>query len=269
MTGAIQVWEVVSGKLVCEFHHERLFTLAFSPDGRFLLTGGDSARLWDVLERKAIDWTSPDPGRVGAVTFSRDGQMLLTGGLDKVVRLWDAATRRPIGEALSHTGPVKAIALSPDDQTIVSATGNGLVYRWDRATRAPLGRPLQPQDTRAGIPCFGPDGRIVLFVFGDGSAQLRDVVTGRHIGPPLRHFGEINAIAFALDGRSLLTRERDNRTALLWEVPAPLNIETDHVACWIEAITGLVTDTNGTMHVLDAPRWRERQRRLLEIGGSP
>jgi WD40 repeat protein/tRNA A-37 threonylcarbamoyl transferase component Bud32 len=267
--GMIHIWKVHSGEFVCRFPHPCVSSLAFSSDGRFLLTGGDQARLWDVRAAKAVGRTPLHPGRIEAVSFSHDGQLLLTGGWDKTVRRWEAATGSPIGEALDHAGSVKAVALSLDDRTILSATDNGLVYRWDRDTGAPLGQPLQPLDTRIGSPRFSPDGRIVLFVFGDGVVQLRDVATGRYIGPSLRHFSGMENIAFGPDGRSLLTLDRDCSTAHLWEVPTPLTGEKDRVACWIEAITGFYSDPDGTMHVLDAPRWHQHQRRLTEMGSSP
>jgi WD40 repeat protein len=268
--GKIHVWKVPSGELVGRFPHPGVLCLAFSSDGRFLVGGGFESRLWDVLTDKMIDWIrQPEKEKVTAVVFSRDGRLLLTGGSDNTVRRWDATTGRPIGEALQHDGSVEAVAFSLDDRTILSATDTGLVYRWDRGTGAPLGQPLQPQDMRGGLPRFSPDGRIVLSAFGDGVVRLRDVATGKSIGPSLRHFGDRTTIAFGPDSRNLLTLDRDRRVAQLWQIPAPLTGERDRVRCWIESITGLELDSDGTMHVLDAPSWQQRQRRLSEMGGSP
>ena len=43
---------------------------------------------------------------VWSVAFSPDGKTILTGMLDKTARLWDAATGRPIGQPLRAFGPV-------------------------------------------------------------------------------------------------------------------------------------------------------------------
>lgn len=69
-------------------HPKHVLTLAWSPDGRRLLTGGDegTCRLWDPEERRVLQEL---PGRVAA--WSADGRRILTGDDKGRARVFDAA----------------------------------------------------------------------------------------------------------------------------------------------------------------------------------
>jgi tetratricopeptide (TPR) repeat protein len=63
-------------------------------------------------------------GSVLAVAFSPDGKSLLTGSADHTARLWDAATGHPIGQPMKHQGSVGTVAFSPVVKLILSVGGN-------------------------------------------------------------------------------------------------------------------------------------------------
>src|SRR5262249_18289964 len=53
-------------------------------------------------------------GDVQAVAFSPDGKVLLTGGRVSAPRRWDVASGKPVGDPLPHPGETRAVAFSPD-----------------------------------------------------------------------------------------------------------------------------------------------------------
>ncbi len=53
-------------------------------------------------------------GSVRAVAFSPDGRFALTGSEDNTAQLWDSETGMPIGKPLRHSDQVRAVAFSPD-----------------------------------------------------------------------------------------------------------------------------------------------------------
>jgi WD40 repeat protein/transcriptional regulator with XRE-family HTH domain len=82
-----QLWSVATGQ------PQRVFSgsnSAFSPDGKYLLTGGlKTAYLWDMATGRQIRAFGSTQS-VWAVAISPDNQLVLIAGSDKVAHLWDA-----------------------------------------------------------------------------------------------------------------------------------------------------------------------------------
>ena len=69
------------------------------------------------------------------VAFSPDGHRIVSGGEDNTLRLWNADTGQPIGTPLTgHTGRVNKVAFGPDGHRIVSAGHDHTVRVWDADT---------------------------------------------------------------------------------------------------------------------------------------
>lgn len=69
---------------------------------------------------------------VDAVAFSPDGRLLLTGGRDNFVRLWDLNNRmdEPLVTLVGGEKPVLTVAFHPNGSTFVTGSGNHIVRMW-------------------------------------------------------------------------------------------------------------------------------------------
>ena len=151
-----------------------------------------------------------------AVAFSPDGKAVLTGSEDKTARLWDAATGQPIGRPMRHQGGVLAVAFSPDGKTVLTGSEDQTARLWDAATGQPIGPPLQASRRGHGR---GVQPRRQAVLTGergqDGAALGR-----RHRASPsanrCTHQGEVAAVAFSPDGKTVLTGSEDRRRRL-WD----------------------------------------------------
>jgi WD40 repeat protein len=210
----------------CLPHRGRVLAAAWSPDGRFVLTGctDRKALVWDVATGEPVGEPLGHPARVNAVAFSPDGSTMLTGtgepgGPTGAAWLWDRATRRLVRPPLEHPGPVWAVAFSPDGRRVLTgsgdaATGQGAVRLWDAPTGTPLGVPW-PHRKAVRAVAFSPDGQTVLSGCEDRFARLWDAGTGELLHT-FQHKGYVQAVAFSPDGNTLATGSRD-ATARLWE----------------------------------------------------
>jgi WD40 repeat protein/tRNA A-37 threonylcarbamoyl transferase component Bud32 len=252
-------------------HSGPVAAVAFSPDGRTLLTGSfdKTARLWDAATSQARGLPLRHEDEVWAVAFSPDGRTVLTGSKDRTARLWDGATGQPRGQPLRHENEVKAVAFSPDGRTVITGSFDKTARLWDAATGKPLGQPPLRHEGGVTAVAYSPDGRIVLTGCLDGTARLWDAATGRLRGQPLRGEPGPERILFTREGRPVLTASTD-KTAGLSEVVAILprdrgGRQTDPV--WTVAFspdgrTVLTGGKDGTARLWDAATGRPRGQPL-------
>ncbi|MFN2417502.1 MAG: WD40 repeat domain-containing protein, partial [Candidatus Limnocylindria bacterium] len=113
----------------------RASAVAFSPDGRLLVTGGGTgdARFWDAATgARAGASVQASAGWLHTLQFDRAGTSLVTGGGDGTIRLYDPAKRAQIGAPLP--GPDNeppAAVFSPDSSRVFAIYANGRGFAWD------------------------------------------------------------------------------------------------------------------------------------------
>ena len=85
-------WWRLSKKPITIFgeHQAEITTAAFSPDGKFVLSGDRSGKLkmWEIATGKEVRTFEENQGEIRTAAFSFDGKLLVTGGEGKL-NLWD------------------------------------------------------------------------------------------------------------------------------------------------------------------------------------
>jgi WD40 repeat protein len=111
-----------------------VLSVAFSPDGRRLLSGSDDGtlRLWDAESGQEIHAFAGHQDWVWSVAFSPDGRRLLSGGRDQTLRLWDAES----GQEIRAFAPAirvgcRASPFRPTAAACSPAAGDRTLRLWD------------------------------------------------------------------------------------------------------------------------------------------
>ncbi|WP_406696982.1 WD40 repeat domain-containing protein [Singulisphaera sp. Ch08] len=138
--GEIRLWDLTTSRVPKPRnrligHGFGVISVAFSPDGTTLATGGfdRAVKLWNVATGREMATLTGHEGWVAAAQFSPDGTVLATGSHDQTIRLWDVATRQELATLRGHTGNVYSVAFSPDGSQLASGSLDGTVRIWDAA----------------------------------------------------------------------------------------------------------------------------------------
>ena len=193
-------------------HINAVGTVAWSPDGAYILTGSDdcTARVWDARTgENTLIFVHTAP--VTAVAWSPDSMCILTASGDGIARIWNATTGNTVF-SLNHTAPVTAVAWSPDSTCILTASCDATVHTWDtRSGERILTLTLNGWITAVA---WSPDSTCILTASDDATTHIWNAATGKKT-LTLIQAARVRAVAWSPDGARIFTGSSD-RTARIW-----------------------------------------------------
>jgi WD40 repeat protein len=212
----IHLWDVTTGKIRHQLGGKKLVVefLAFSPNGRTLLSAGDNnAHLWDAATGRELHQLR-EAGDYAA--FSPDSKWLASGGPWNwcPLRLWEVSTGREL-HCWEEAEEVRCVAFAPDGKTLAWA-GRDRRVRFCAIKAGGKVPRLEGHQGEVITVAFSPDGRQLASAGGDRTVRLWKVPGGKLLRTLTGHRAAVTRIAFAPDGKTLAAA--DAAAVRLWEM---------------------------------------------------
>ncbi len=232
LDGQIFLWDIhrrpATGRLLAG-HQDGILSLAYSPDGRFLLsTGRDrQALLWNLDQNPPSSRSLGLDLLVTSATFDPlDAQRLITGDTERLitgetehrVSIWDLSSAPPRRRHLGlHDGWVTSVVVDPSGSGLVASGGADhriRVWRHGEGLAAELSG---HGDWISGL-AWAPGGKILASASLDRTVRRWNMETFEEITkPPLETASDrLSAVTVSLDGT--LAAATANGLIYLWEV---------------------------------------------------
>lgn len=169
-------------------HDDAVQSLAFSPDGKRLASGGfRSIRFWDptVPEKPVREISSPFLGRQTALLFFPDGQRLLVADSvpSQIGRLHEITLEPEEVKTFdtAHRDSIFSIALAPDGKRYATASADKLITLRDSATHEIVKR-LEGHTGYVLAAAFSPGGERLASGGDDEEIKVWNLETGKKVG---------------------------------------------------------------------------------------
>jgi len=248
--GTIRIFDLASGEVlgVLKGHTNVIQALAFSPDGRYLVSGSKAhtVRLWKVdhpnkFGRPDSSGTGrPDSSgklkghtdRVYGVAFTPDGKRVVSASYDNTLRLWRVSDGSLIRKMKGHTDNVFCVATSPNGRWIASGSDDHTIRLW-RADTGEFVKILGKHNYAVCTISFSPDSRSLVSVGGntgsDYQARVWSAPDGELLTTYDKHDNSVAASAWHPGGELVATAGGHNNDIYVWSpntVASPLSGDT-------------------------------------------
>lgn len=197
---------------------EGYVSIAFSPDGNYLLAGcwDKTVKLWDVKKGKIIRKYYGHKLAPRSVSFNPKGNLVVSAGWDMVIHFWYVPTGINIKNLSGHTQCIRSVAFSPDGSKIATGGYDQMLKLWDIASNKEIFS-VKTSSFPIEIVSYSPNGKYIATAGLENNIKLWDAQKGSLVRIFKGHTDAVYALAFSPDGKYLASGGNDN-IIRIWNV---------------------------------------------------
>ncbi|MEZ6141803.1 MAG: c-type cytochrome domain-containing protein [Zavarzinella sp.] len=238
-TGSFQevaIWDMQKTELkqVIDGFNDRVLALHFSPDNKYLATGGGpptedgEIRVFETSGfQQVANIKNGHSDSVYGVCFSPDSTKLATCAADKFVKVWDVPAGKLIKSFEGHTHHVLDVGWRADNKGLVSCGADNVVKVWD-FEKGEQTRTINAHKKQVTRLVFIPKTNKVLTVSGDESVKQWNSDNGGNERTFAGASDFLYCVAISADGKMIasggeegIVRVYDSNAKLLHSIYAP------------------------------------------------
>ncbi|GAA5482872.1 chromosome partition protein Smc [Haloferula sargassicola] len=195
-------------------------SLAFTPNGRYLIVGGGVPGksgltvTFDVTTGERMLTAGKEFDTILACDLRPDLATVATGSPSRKIKLWKTDDGSQLASIKKHTDWVTALDFSPDGVLLATGDRNGGVWVWEAQSGNEF-HTLRAHQAGITATAFRADSNVLATAAEDGSVRFWEMNNGGEIKKIDAHPGGVLGFSWARDG-SFATCGRDGK-AKLWK----------------------------------------------------
>ncbi len=264
-------------------HKDGVTTVAFSPDGAYLLTGGEDKALrwyqlgtgellyeydnyytpyaltvtvansvflgagadikWVDMQNHSLAVYKGNATHIRTIAYAPERSKIAAGSYDYKIKIWNVETTEVELELEGHKKSTLPVAFSPDEKYLVSGSLDKTVKVWNAKT-GELMQSLERHTENVVAVAFHPSGRYFVSASQDKTLRLWDFETGNVLMTYAGHDRSVDAVKFLPDGNHLVSASSDG-TLRVWQTATGKTVYT--YPAHLGAVTAMDISADGHM----------------------
>jgi WD40 repeat protein len=242
----ICLWSLGDPRVLTMRQDTWVHALAYSPDGRVLITGGGLdqgiIRFWDTATGEYLRTLPGHTAGVCSLAFSPDGQKIASGSYDRTLLVRETGTGAQL-PPMAHGATIHTVAFSRSGNLLASGGDDRVIREWEINQGAMMlsSRPPAPAEpTPSGESMVytvraAANGRLAVSGGRNQNVRLWDVVSGLPRGSFAGHPFDVTAVALSPDSKRVASGSYQEVRVWTPEMARLETVLTGHES-WVLAI---------------------------------